>query len=147
MHKMTAAEFQLLIDRDLPLGHWLGFRAEALAEGTARIRLPFKPALVRPGGTIAGPAMMALADCAMYGAVLSLKGEAIMAVTSNLSVHFLRAPGAADLIAEAALLRLGRRLAVIEVTLTSAGDPKPVAHVTGTYALPGERRREGTAVP
>lgn len=147
MHKMSAAEFQSLVERELPLAHGLGFRAERLGEGKATIRLPFKAETMRPGGTIAGPAMMALADCAMYAAVLSLRGEAIMAVTSNLTIHFLRAPKPADLIAEAELLRLGRRLAVIEVTLTSAGDEKPVAHATGTYALPAQVHGESSAVP
>jgi len=148
MSGMSAAEFQALIARDLPLAEWLGFRAERLGEGRARLRLPFKPELVRAGGTVAGPAMMALADCAMYAAVLSLRGEAIMAVTSNLTIHFLRAPRPADLVAEAEVLRMGRRLAVIEVTIAAVGEEaKPVAHVTGTYALPAQNRGEGTAVP
>ena len=147
MSKMNPAEFQALIERDLPLGRMLGFRALELADGKARVGMAFSPAFVRSGGTIAGPLMMALADCAMYAAVLSAVGGAVMAVTSNLTIHFLRAPRPVGLVAEAALLRLGRRLAVIEVTLYSEGDPKPVAHVTGTYALPGERGREGAAVP
>jgi uncharacterized protein (TIGR00369 family) len=147
VHRMTIAEFQGLIERDLPIGHWLGFRAEAMADGKATVRMPFREEFVRPGGTIAGPATMALADCAMYAAVLSQRGEAVMAVTSNLSIHFLRAPRPVDLVAEAEVLRLGRRLAVVEVTCYSAGDPKPVAHVTGTYALPGQTRGEGSAVP
>ncbi len=60
-----------------------------------------------------------------------------MAVTSNLSIHFLRRPGPVDLIAEGRALKFGRRLAVLEVTIHSDGDPDAVAHVTGTYALPG----------
>jgi uncharacterized protein (TIGR00369 family) len=147
MHRMSAVEFQKLIDRDLPIGHWLGFRVEAMGEGEATIRLPARHDFIRPGGSVAGPAMMALADCAMYGVVLSLRGDAIMAVTSNLTIHFLRAPKPADLIAKAKLLRLGRRLAVVEVTVHAAGEDKPVAHVTGTYALPGPSRGEGSAVP
>src|SRR5208282_1227546 len=59
MHKMSAAEFQALVERELPLAHWLGFRAERLGDGKATIRLPFKAETMRPGGTIAGPAMMA----------------------------------------------------------------------------------------
>jgi uncharacterized protein (TIGR00369 family) len=147
MRKMSEAEFQRLIDRDLPLAHWLGFRIESIGQGRARLRLPFRDEFVRPGGTIAGPAMMALADCAMYAVVLGEKGDALMAVTSSLTVHFLRAPRPVDMIAEAALLRLGRRLAVSEVRLFSTGDEVPVAHVTGTYALPGPARQEGASVP
>ncbi|HYB10797.1 MAG TPA: PaaI family thioesterase [Alphaproteobacteria bacterium] len=145
--KMTVREFNALVERDLPLARWLGFSAEAIGEGKATIRLPFRKDFVRPGGTIAGPAMMALADCAMYAAVLGARGDAIMAVTSNLSIHFLRAPKPVDMVAEAELLRMGRRLAVVEVTLYSAGDEKPVAHIAGTYALPSQASGEGFAVP
>lgn len=145
--KMTAVEFQALIDKHLPISQWLAFKVEAFHEGRATIRMPFSVTFVRPGGTIAGPAMMALADCAMYAAVLSRRNEAIMTVTSNLTIHFLRGAKPVDMVAEAELLRLGRRLAVVEVTLLSAGDPKPVAHVTGTYALPGEAQGEGPTVP
>lgn len=144
--KMTIPEFQALIERDLPLGHWLGFKVESLGEGRTSVRLPFRKEFVRPGGTIAGPALMALADCAMYAVILGLRGEAIMAVTSNLSIHFLRAPKLVDVMAEAELLRLGRRLAVVEVTLYSEGDAKPVAHVTGTYAMPGQAEAKSIAV-
>jgi uncharacterized protein (TIGR00369 family) len=147
MQGMAIADFQRLIDEELALARWLGLRAESLADGKATVRLPFKPETVRPGGTIAGPAMMALADCAMYAAVLGLRKEAVMALTSNLTIHFLRAPKPGDLIAEAEVLRLGRRLAVIEVSVRSDGESSPVAHVTGTYALPGQGRGEGTAVP
>ena len=149
MHeKMSVAQFQALIEQELEIARWFGFRAERMAEGKATVRVPFRPESVRPGGTISGPTMMALADCAMYAAVLSLRGEAIMAVTSNLTIHFLRAPRPADLVAEAEVLRMGRRLAVIEVTIAAVGEEaKPVAHVTGTYALPAQNRGEGTAVP
>ena len=147
MHRMSVAEFQALIERELPIGRWLDFRVEAMGEGAATIRLPARKDFIRPGGSVAGPAMMALADCAMYGVVLSLKGDAVMAVTSNLTIHFLRAPKPVDLIAEAKLLRLGRRLAVVEVSIHAAGEERPVAHVTGTYALPSPSRAEGSAVP
>lgn len=147
MHKMTVAAFRALVERDLPLARWLGFSAEAIGEGKATIRLPFREDFVRPGGTIAGPAMMALADCAMYAAVLGMRGDAIMAVTSNLSIHFLRAPKPVDMVAEAALLRMGRRLAVVEVRLYSEGDGTPVAHIAGTYALPGQAHGGSTTVP
>jgi uncharacterized protein (TIGR00369 family) len=144
---MTAAQFQALIDEHLPIAHWLGFTVTAMGEGKVTVEMPFRPAFVRPGGTVAGPMMMALADCAMYGAVLAGDSAAIMAVTSNLSIHFLRGAKPAALIAEAALMRMGRRLAVVAVTLRSKGEPKPVAHVMGTYALPDRETQEGIAVP
>jgi len=147
MSGMSLAEFQRHVDEGLAMAHWLGLRAERVEDGKAAVRLPRKPQTVRPGGTIAGPAMMALADCAMYGAVLGHNREAVMAVTSNLTIHFLRAPKPADLIGEAEVLRLGRRLAVIEVVIRADGEERPVAHVTGTYALPAQAHGGGTAVP
>ena len=68
--------------------------------------------------------------------VLSHDRRLQMAVTTTLNINFLRKPGPADLIAEGRVLKLGRRLAVIEVTIYSAGDAEPVAHATGTYSLP-----------
>jgi uncharacterized protein (TIGR00369 family) len=91
---------------------------------------------LRPGGTISGPTMMALADFAMYVAVLGGIGPVPLAVTINLNINFLRKPAQRDLLAEARLLRLGRRLATGEVTIRSDGEEKPVAHVTSTYSIP-----------
>jgi uncharacterized protein (TIGR00369 family) len=91
---------------------------------------------IRPGGTISGPAMMALADVSLYVAVLSSIGPIALAVTTNLNINFLRKPGRRDLISECRLLKLGKRLAVGEVTILSDGEDEPVAHVTGTYSIP-----------
>jgi uncharacterized protein (TIGR00369 family) len=144
---MTRREFQAVIDGALPVGRGFGLQVESLGQGKAAIRMPFRAEMVRPGGTIAGPAMMALADCVMYAVVLGMKREAVMAVTSNLSIHFLRAPKPADLLAQGELLRLGRRLAVVAVTIYAEGETEPVAHATGTYALPTQASAEGSAVP
>jgi uncharacterized protein (TIGR00369 family) len=88
------------------------------------------------GGTISGPTMMALADFAMYVAVLASIGPVPLAVTTNFNVNFLRRPAQRDLIAEAKLMKLGKRLAVGEVTVCSEGLEGPVAHVTATYSIP-----------
>jgi uncharacterized protein (TIGR00369 family) len=80
--------------------------------------------------------MMALADFAMYVAVLASIGPVPLAVTTNLSINFLRKPGAADLLAEAKLMKLGKRLAVGEVGIRSAGGAELVAHATPTYSIP-----------
>lgn len=100
-------------------------------------RVPFHGRLVRPGGTVSGPTIMALADAAMYAVVLGRLGQVEMAVTANLNINFLARPAAVDLIAEARILRLSRRQAVCEVQVYSQGrEDDLVAHVTGTYALP-----------
>ena len=83
--------------------------------------------------------MMALADFAMYVAVFSAIGPLPLAVTTNLNINFLRKPEAADLIADGRLLKLGKRLAVGEVTIRSEGQAEPVAHVTSTYSIPQQK--------
>jgi uncharacterized protein (TIGR00369 family) len=109
---------------------------EAIGPMVCHMRLPFTERNLRPGGTISGPAMMALADYAMYAVILGHIGPVALAVTTNLNINFLRKPGPADILAEARLLKLGRRLAVGEVIITQAGLDGPVAHVTSTYSIP-----------
>ena len=92
---------------------------------------------LRPAGTISGPTLMALADCAMYVVLLSAIGPVGLAVTTNLSINFLRKgqPGQ-DVLAAARLLKLGKRLAVGEVNLLSGTLPDPIAHAISTYSIP-----------
>jgi uncharacterized protein (TIGR00369 family) len=91
---------------------------------------------LRPGGTVSGPVLMALADAAMYAAILARMGAVVMAVTSNLSINFLRRPAPGQLKAEARILKLGRRLAFGEVYLFCNEETEPVAHATLTYSIP-----------
>src|SRR5215470_3327727 len=104
---------------------------------TCLLRQRYSDRMLRPGGTISGPTLMALADCAMYVVLLSAIGPVALAVTTNLSINFIRRgiPGH-DVLAAARLLKLGRRLAVGEVTLFSGAFPDPIAHVTATYSIP-----------
>lgn len=138
--KMTAAEFEALAAQGVPYVGQLGCRVESFEAGRVTVRLPFQETLLRPGGTICGPAMMALADIVLYGVVLSLIGRVELAVTTDLTIHFLRKPRPGDLLAEGRILKLGTRLAVGDVLLRSEGQEKPVAHATGTYAIPGAPR-------
>ncbi|MBV8289015.1 MAG: PaaI family thioesterase [Hyphomicrobiales bacterium] len=113
-----------------------GLAIEAVWERGCRVRQAFRQRSVRPGGTISGPTMMALADFAMYVAVLAAIGPVPLAVTINLNINFLRKAAPRDLFAEARLLKLGKRLATGEVTICSQGETEPVAHVTSTYSIP-----------
>lgn len=115
-----------------------GLSIEAVWHGGGRVRQAYQPQFVRPGGTISGPTMMALADFAMYVGVLASIGPVPLAVTTNLNINFLRKPETRDLVAECRLLKLGRRLAVGEVTIRSDGVAEPVAHVTSTYSIPAK---------
>jgi uncharacterized protein (TIGR00369 family) len=110
---------------------------EETGEGRARVRQPIGEEHLRPGGTVSGPTMMAVADAASYLAVLSRVGIVPLAVTSHLGIHFLRRPRPGkDIVGDARVLKLGRTLAVVEVQVFSEGDPEMVAHATVTYALP-----------
>ena len=101
---------------------------------------------LRPGGTVSGPIMMALADFTMYVAVLSAIGWVPLAVTTNLTINFLKKPAARDLFAEARLIKLGKRLAVGEVGIRSDGEDELVAHVTSTYSIPAQSAK-GNKIP
>ena len=134
---LTALEVQSLIRGGLPMAEDIDMRIDRLDEEGVLARVPFQAKLVRPGGTLSGPTIMALGDAAMYAVVLGRLGRVEMAVTSNLNINFLVKPKPVDLLAEARILRLSRRQAVCEVSLYSDGNENElVAHVTGTYALP-----------
>jgi uncharacterized protein (TIGR00369 family) len=137
--RITAEEFQELAWRGVPFVAQLGWRIERFAAGDIAVRLPYSDVLLRPGGTICGPALMALADITLYGLVLSMIGRVELAVTTSLNVHFLSRPAPRDVIADGRILKLGRRLAVGEVTMRSDGDPRPICQATGTYAIPPDR--------
>lgn len=133
---LTRAAFDALVARELPIAAQLGFGVDMLGHGHAVCRAAYSGSFLRPGGTIAGPVLMALADYAMYAVTLSMAGRVALAVTTNLNINFLRKPGPRDVLAEARLLKLGKRLAVSEVVLRSEGESEAVAHVTGTYSIP-----------
>lgn len=130
LERRLAAEFPQMFNSES------GLALEAVWHGGCRVRQRFLPHFVRPGGTIPGPAMMALADFSMYVAVLSAIGWVPLAVTTNLNINFLRKPPPRDLVAEVRLLKLGRRLAFGEIAIRSQGGEEPVAHATSTYSIP-----------
>ncbi len=96
---------------------------------------------LRPGGTVSGPVMMAVADTALYVAILGEIGIVPLAVTTGLNINFLRRPSAErDIIGICKLMKVGRVLVVGEINLYSDGDPEPVAHAVGTYSIPPDSR-------
>ncbi|MFT3727515.1 MAG: PaaI family thioesterase [Terricaulis sp.] len=125
-------------------GYDAAARPVTFADGKrAVVRQRYEVAQLRPGGTVSGPTMMGLADMAMYALVLSAIGKVPLAVTTNLSINFLRKPPPADLIAEARMLKLGKALAVGDVIITSDGSDDPVAHAVVTYSIPPQRVTTG----
>lgn len=141
MPRITPEEMQEITESQLPWAVDMGLQVESIERGAARVRLPYKDAFLRPGGTVAGPLLMGMADFAMYVAVLSAIGRVELAVTTNLTCNFLRRPKPADVLGDARMIKVGKRLAYGEVSLFSEGDEAagPVAHVTATYSIPPER--------
>ena len=104
---------------------------------TATVRRQVTQDDTRPGGTVSGPTLMALADTALYVAIHSTLGLTPQAVTASLNINFLRRPSADKaIVATCKLLKVGRSLVVGKVSLFSEGAEEPVAHVVGTYAIP-----------
>lgn len=136
MPKITVDEFNQIIRDEILWAHEMGMVTDRIGAGTAVLRLPYRPSMLRPGGTMAGPMMMALADACMYAVALSLIGKVKLAVTTNFNINFLFRAAPADLLAEGRILKLGKRLVVMEVTVHSEGHDEPVAHATGTYSIP-----------
>lgn len=133
---LTPAMITDVIRQGVPASEDSGFTVENVTSRGVVCRLPWQARHVRPGGTVSGPAMMTLADAAMYAAVMARLGRVEMAVTQNLNINFLARPQPADLLAEAEVLKAGRRTIVLDVKIYSAGHPEVVAHATGTYSLP-----------
>ncbi|MBX2835634.1 MAG: PaaI family thioesterase [Gammaproteobacteria bacterium] len=136
--KITAAQFQALQAEQMPFADLFGLSLEEIRTDGVLMRARYDDRFLRPGGTISGPVMMALADAAMYALVLSHIGMVELAVTTNLNINFLRKPSPGDVLAFAKLLKLGKRLAVGDVVLYSEDESpaKPVAHVTSSYSIP-----------
>ncbi|GAB2187217.1 PaaI family thioesterase [Roseibium sp. LAB1] len=135
---MTKAEITEMLDREFPQIHAGGrvYAIDSVSPGEAVLRLSANELHLRPGGTVSGPSMMALADLAAYVVILAHIGPVALAVTTNLNINFLRKPEAGDLLATCRLLKLGKRLAVVDCAIAGEGQEELVAHATATYSVP-----------
>ncbi|MCK0121423.1 PaaI family thioesterase [Loktanella sp. F6476L] len=134
--KMDIPALEAFLERDFTQVADM-FGLDALDETELTVRLRVQEQHLRPGGTVSGPSMFALADVAMYLAILARIGPVGLAVTTNCSIDFMRKPAAGvDLIAKARVLKLGRVLAVGDVLLFSEGQADPVARASLTYSIP-----------
>jgi uncharacterized protein (TIGR00369 family) len=138
---MTKDDLTAFLDREFPQMHAGGrtYFVDEIGPLSARMRMTYHERHLRPGGTISGPSMMGLADVALYAAILAHIGPVALAVTTSLNFNFLRKPEPRDLLADCRLLKLGKRLAVGEVSITSEGSADVVCHATGTYSIPDRR--------
>ena len=135
--KMSVAEVESFLAREFPQIAATGeFTVLDTGPMTARLRLNCQERHLRPGVTVSGPSMFALADVGIWLAVLAQIGPVGMAVTTSLNINFLRLPGAINLVADCRILKLGRRLAVGECGIAPEGGGALVAHATATYSIP-----------
>jgi uncharacterized protein (TIGR00369 family) len=134
MSKVDIESFNAILASEVPSAANAGMYLQDIESGKAKMVLPYSDTTLRPGGSIAGPFMMMLADICMYAVVLSLLGEIKLAVTTSLNINFVRKPANTDLVAEGSIIKLGKRLAVLEVSIYINEDI--VAHATGTYSNP-----------
>jgi uncharacterized protein (TIGR00369 family) len=138
--KMTAAEVSAFWDVHFPqVAEEGGYAILAISPGEARLRLDPGERHLRPGGTVSGPTLFTLADIAAYAALLAHIGPEPLIVTTNLNINFMRRPPLAPLIATCRILKLGQRLAVVEVGIAAEAGGELVAHATATYSVPPKR--------
>jgi len=134
MSIVSKMEMETFFSKEFPQA---SFVIESFDEGSVTIRRKVDEGDLRPGGTVSGPTMMSLADCAIYAAILREIGLVALAVTTSLNINFLRRPVAdKDILGVCKILKLGKTLAIGEVTIYSEGDDRPIAHSVGTYSIP-----------
>ncbi len=132
---MNIDALHALIETEFPQMHGR-FLVTALHDDGASLRMIIDESHLRPGGTISGPAMFTLADCAYYLATLAMIGPKSLTVTTSCAIDFMRKPALADLTARARILKLGKTLSVGDVLIHSVADAWPVARASVTYAIP-----------
>ena len=126
---------QAILHEGVPLARDWGVEVLSAAGGAATLRLPCREVLLRPGNTVSGPAQMGLADVAMWAALLSVTNGVDESVTSTMTVNFLRPVGARPVIAEARIVKRGRRMVFGEILLRTEGQEEICTHITTTWAV------------
>ncbi len=134
---LSVEQLHEFLDREFPQIHVDGrvLAVTEVSDGRLGMRLDPSDRHLRPGNTVSGPSMVMLADVAAYAIILAHIGPVALAVTTNLNINFLRKPALAPIFCECRLLKLGKRLAVVDALLTQEG-AEPVAQATATYSIP-----------
>jgi len=138
---MTVSEVESFLENEFPQINANGrvYSVDRIGRGEAVLRLEPTDDHLRPGGTLSGPTLFTLADLCAYVAILAHIGPVALAVTTNLNINFLRKPPLGPLLGHCRILKLGKRLAVVEVAIRPPGESDPVAQATATYSIPPER--------
>ncbi len=134
--QLNAQELTGYVKENFPEADTYQWSVEALVAGSIRVAMKIDDDHLRPGGTISGPTMFALADLGAYLIILAHIGKVALAVTTSLNINFLAKPPLGDLVANCRLVKLGKRLAVCEVHISSAISETIVAQATATYSIP-----------
>ncbi|MGG5886041.1 PaaI family thioesterase [Falsiroseomonas sp. HC035] len=137
---ITLAEMQARVHQGVPLAAAWEIEVLSFSAGLALLRLPFRADLLRPGGTVSGPALMGLADVAMWVALLSLSEGQDESLTASLAITFLRPPPPRPVLAEARVIKRGRTLSYGEITLRAEGAAEACAHATTSWAARPRQR-------
>ena len=138
---LTLGELREFMAQAFPQVNLAGqhFYIDAIGPGLATMRLESAEIHLRPGGTISGPAMFTLADYAAYAVILAHIGPVGLAVTTNLNINFLRKPEPGTLMCDGRILKLGKRLCVVDISIYKPGSDDVIAQATATYSIPPER--------
>lgn len=131
----SPADIQRIVHAGVPIAAGWGVEVLSAGGGRAAVRLPFRPDLLRPGGTVSGPALMGLADVAMWAALLGVTGGRDESVTSTMTVNFLRPFAPGPVLAEARLVKRGKRMVFGEVLLRAEAAEDVSAHVTTSWVV------------
>lgn len=129
------ARLQAIMHAGVPLAAAWGIELLEAQDGMARLRLPRDPALLRPGNTVSGPALMGLADVAIWAALLSTSQGQDNSVTSSMNVNFLSPAGPGPLIAQARIVKAGKRMLYGEIHIFAEGSDRPAVHVTTHWVV------------
>jgi uncharacterized protein (TIGR00369 family) len=142
MTKLSSTDVEQILRKKLPAIDQNAETVEELSANYVRIRMPYRQSYMGGDlwqdsgkGVFSGPKVMGLCDTAMYACMHAALGADVVAVISNINITFLRPAKSADLIAEARLIRQGKRLAYLEASIFSDGDSAPIAHATSSFAF------------
>ncbi|MDQ2663954.1 MAG: PaaI family thioesterase [Candidatus Eremiobacteraeota bacterium] len=110
----------------------LDLHLDSVGDGKAVMRMPFRPEISNGAGAVHGGAIVSLCDTCFYIALASIYGREQDTTTAALACTFL-APALPphDLVAEATVLKSGRRIVYGEVHVRSDG--KTIAHATLSF--------------
>jgi uncharacterized protein (TIGR00369 family) len=132
--KLGADELNVLMKREFGGTSISVAPVKSVEPGRIHVVARFDPGMLRPGKLVAGPTLMSIADTAAYTLILAHVGPELMAVTSTLTINFLRGAKPGDIHADAELLSLGRRQAVCDVRIWTESPDRLAAQATVTYA-------------